>query len=89
MKSSTMKRKLLTMLLVFAVVASYIPFDRAFAGTAEKTEKTQKEKKVGKETGKAGKADATKSGKAGTAKSGKAGAATKPWFSRNSFRCSA
>ena len=29
--ATTMKRKLLTMLLVFAVVATYIPFDRAFA----------------------------------------------------------
>ena len=29
--ATTIKRKLLTMLLVFAVVATYIPFDRAFA----------------------------------------------------------
>ena len=29
--ATNMKRKLLTMLLVFMVVATYIPFDRAFA----------------------------------------------------------
>ena len=38
MKSSTMKRKFLTVLLVFVVVATYIPFDRAFAGAGGNAE---------------------------------------------------
>ena len=47
--ATTMKRKLLTMLLVFAVVATYIPFDRAFAANENgKRQDKQIEKKVDK-----------------------------------------
>ena len=49
----TMKRKLLTMLLVFAVVATYIPFDRAFAADQSgKKQDKQVEKKMEKNAGK-------------------------------------
>ena len=48
-----MKRKLLTMLLVFMVVATYIPFDRAFAADENgKRQDKQVEKKVDKAEGK-------------------------------------
>ena len=51
--ATTMKRKLLTMLLVFAVVATYIPFDRAFAADENgKRQDKQIEKKVDKAEGK-------------------------------------
>ena len=61
--ATTWKRKLLTMLLVFMVVATYIPFDRAFAADQSgKKQDKQVEKKVEKDAGKqAGKkSDATK-----------------------------
>ena len=51
--ATTMKKKLLTMLLVFAVVATYIPFDRAFAADENgKRQDKQVEKKVDKAAGK-------------------------------------
>ena len=66
MKSSTMKRKLLTMLLVFAVVATYIPFDRAFAagGNAENSRRQE-------ETAKAAESSAQAGGNTSMLKSGK------------------
>ena len=51
--ATTIKRKLLTMLLVFAVVTTYIPFDRAFAANESgKKQKKQVEKTVNKDAGK-------------------------------------
>ena len=51
--ATTMKRKLLTMLLVFMVVATYIPFDRAFAADENaKRQDKQVEKKMDKAAGK-------------------------------------
>ena len=51
--ATTMKKKLLTMLLVFAVVATYIPFDRAFAADEnDKRQGKQVEKKMDKAAGK-------------------------------------
>ena len=45
--ATNMKRKLLTMLLVFMVVATYIPFDRAFAADENgKRQDKQVEKKM-------------------------------------------
>ena len=51
--ATNMKRKLLTMLLVFMVVATYIPFDRAFAADENgKRQDKQVEKKMDKAAGK-------------------------------------
>ena len=51
--ATNMKRKLLTMLLVFMVVATYIPFDRAFAADEnDKRQGKQVEKKMDKAAGK-------------------------------------
>ena len=46
--ATTMKRKLLTMLLVFAVVATYIPFDRAFAADENGKRQDKQEVEIGR-----------------------------------------